>query len=177
MATIYRKTAKGQAEIETRAHRLPPRLRGALILVDGRRSDEELQRLIAAQPLQTLQELNEQAFIEIIGIAAAPVPRATAVAPAVKAAPVVAAPAAASTPMPAPQAALAAVDFSAVRAAAVRNFTELVGPMSEALAIKMERARNAVELRPIAEMACKIVGNTRGGQAAAEFRSKYIATL
>jgi WD40 repeat protein len=37
MPTIYRKTAKGQSEIETRVHRLAPRFRSLLILVDGRR--------------------------------------------------------------------------------------------------------------------------------------------
>jgi len=83
MATIYRKTAKGQAEIETRAHRLPPRLRSALILVDGRRSDEELQRLILVQPQQMLQQLDAQGFIEVIGIAAA-TPGTAAALPAAK---------------------------------------------------------------------------------------------
>ena len=48
--TVYRKTAKGMAEIETRVHRLAPRLRGALILVDGRKTDDELATLILAEP-------------------------------------------------------------------------------------------------------------------------------
>ncbi len=50
MATIYRKTAKGHSEIETRAHRLAPRLRSALIMVDGRRSDDEVRKLIRSRP-------------------------------------------------------------------------------------------------------------------------------
>ncbi len=41
MAIVYRMTAKGVAEIETQAHRLLPRLRSALILVDGKKSDGE----------------------------------------------------------------------------------------------------------------------------------------
>ena len=36
MATIYRKTAKGVREIETRATKLAPRFRSLLILVDGK---------------------------------------------------------------------------------------------------------------------------------------------
>ena len=60
MATIYRKTAKGHTEIETRALRLSPRLRSALILVDGRRTDAELQRMILQQPDETLRGLVEQ---------------------------------------------------------------------------------------------------------------------
>ena len=46
MATIYRKTEKGRLEIDTRAHRLTPRLRAALILVDGQRSQAELAKLV-----------------------------------------------------------------------------------------------------------------------------------
>ena len=62
MATIYRKSARGLAEIETRAARLPPRLRGALILVDGRRSADEIRRLIPVEPEATLQALAAQGF-------------------------------------------------------------------------------------------------------------------
>ena len=68
MATIYRKTPKGHTEIETRALRLSPRLRSALILVDGRRTDAELQRMILQQPDETLHGLVDQGFIEVISI-------------------------------------------------------------------------------------------------------------
>ena len=39
---IYRKTAKGQEEMATRAHRLPARERSVLVLVDGKRTGAEL---------------------------------------------------------------------------------------------------------------------------------------
>ena len=65
MSTVYRKTAKGQAEIDTRAHRLLPRLRQALILVDGRKPDTELEKLILADPKATLESLERDGFIEI----------------------------------------------------------------------------------------------------------------
>jgi hypothetical protein len=75
MATIYRKAAKGQAEIDTRAHRLIPRLRTALILVDGKRTDDELRLMIAQQPEETLAALLEQGFIEVVAELAAGRPR------------------------------------------------------------------------------------------------------
>ena len=56
MPLIYRKTAKGLSEIETRANRLPPRLRSALIVVDGKRNLAELRPLIL-QPDETLAAL------------------------------------------------------------------------------------------------------------------------
>ena len=179
MAMIYRKTAKGHTEIETRALRLAPRFRSALILVDGRRSDAELLRMILQQPAETLQTLVEQGFIEVIAISApvAP-PHGTGLAPPVAQSPAAASAIPALAPMSRP-AALGppARSFESLRAALVRSFTDSVGPMSDALAIKMERARGADELRVLAETAQSIIANARGGQAASEFRTKFIAPL
>ena len=77
MPIIYRKSAKGVAEIETRAHRLPPRMRSALILVDGKRSDDALAVLIQPQATETLHALAGQGFIEVSPVTAptaSPVP-------------------------------------------------------------------------------------------------------
>jgi len=169
MATIYRKTAKGQAEIETRAHRLSPRLRSALILIDGRRSDDEVRKLIPQQADETLQLLVEQGFIEVIGITQdAPRAAPPAARPANPAPPVAAPPAPAAAPAVTPR------DFAATRAQAVRLFTDMVGPMSEALAMKMERARSPDELRPLVQTAQRIIGNARGGQAAADYGTRFL---
>lgn len=178
MATIYRKTAKGQTEIETRALRLPPRLRSALILIDGRRSDDDMRPLILQQPEETLRTLSEQGFIEIIGITQAP-PAARVQAgvmpqpasrplAATSAAPVAAAAAATSTVAPTTP----SRSFEATRADAVRAFTDLVGPMADALAIKMERTRSLDELRPLVQTAQTVIANSRGGQAAAGYVSR-----
>jgi hypothetical protein len=177
MATIYRKTAKGHSEIETRALRLSPRLRSALILIDGRRSDDDMRKLILQQPEETLRTLSEQGFIEIIAITQEqPTPRqpSNVAAPRQPAL----APAAAPAPAPAQETAAAAParNFEATRALAVRTLTDLVGPMAEALAIKMERTRNADELRPLVKTAQTIVGNARGGQAAADYGARFLGS-
>ena len=170
MATIYRKTAKGHSEIETRSHRLSPRLRSALIMVDGRRSDDDVRKLIPQQADETLRLLDEQGFIEIIGITqdAPPQRPVNAAAPP---RPAEAAPPA--TPRPAAPA-LPPREFAATRAQAVRLFTDMVGPMAEALAIKMERARSPDELRTLVQTAQRIIGNTRGGQAAADYGTRFL---
>lgn len=179
MAIIYRKTAKGHTEIETRALRLAPRFRSALILVDGRRSDAELLRMILQQPAETLQALFEQGFIDVIAInAPAGPPHSTGLAPPVAQPPAAASATPAPTPLSRPAApAMPARSFEALRAALVRSFTDSVGPMSDALAIKMERARGADELRVLAETAQRIIANARGGQAANDFRTNFIAPL
>jgi len=154
MPTIFRKTAKGVTEIETRAHRLAPRMRSALIMVDGKRSDADLRPLIQQQPDETLAALAEQGFIEVLAAApdAVQAPRA--------------APAAAAPARP-------AADFEARRRAAVRGLNDQLGPLAETLAIKIERARTADELRPLLATAVQVIGNARGRGAAADYAARF----
>ncbi len=158
MALIYRKSAKGLSEIETRAHRLPPRLRSALIVVDGRRDVNELRPLILQQPDETLAALAEQGFIEAVGESAPPPP----------------APVAAPAPAPAPTpAAAAGSDFDATRRAAVRALNDLIGPAAETIAMKMEKARNLSELMPLLTQAAQAVAAMRGRAAAEAFAQRF----
>jgi hypothetical protein len=71
MDNVYRKTERGLAEIATRQYKLAPRLRSALVVVDGKRSDLELASMIAGEPQETLQALLEAGFIELAGDAQA----------------------------------------------------------------------------------------------------------
>jgi hypothetical protein len=151
--TLFRKTAKGVAEIQTRTHRLQPRLRSALILVDGRRRGSELKPLILAEPEATLRTLAEQGFIEPTEPPAAK-DGLPAVAPAQKpAAPV--------------------ESFREQRRVAVRLLNELLGPAAETLAIRMERARNMDELRPQLTAAVQAIGNLRGVATAEAFAARF----
>lgn len=63
--SIYDKTDKGREEIATRKHQLATRLRTLLVLVDGRRPQEELLRNVAGLGLDesALQALQAQGFI------------------------------------------------------------------------------------------------------------------
>ncbi len=151
MPLIYRKTAKGLSEIETRAHRLPPRLRSALIVVDGKRNLAELRPLIL-QTDETLAALAEQGFIEAVREAAPPPP----------------------PPAPAPKAVAGnADDFEQTRRVAVRTLNELLGPAAESMAIKMERARNPGELTPLLVQAAQAVATKRGRGAAEAFAKRF----
>ena len=161
MATIYRKTAKGVLEIETRALKLAPRFRNLLILVDGRRSDDELAGLVTGTGEQALQALAEAGLIEAIGMTA----RIDPPEPARTAAPAPAAPRPAPAPPP--------PGFEARRQEAVRTLLHLVGPMGEPLALKLERARSQDEFKPLLETAAQIVINTRGRAAALEFYQRF----
>lgn len=161
MATIYSKTADGQNEIETRARRLTPRARSALILVDGKRSDAELGKLIQ-QADETLKALLEQGLIEAIATAPS---RSSAKDEG---------PSSVPGPASAPSPALAMVEFEATRRDAVRAINDLLGPEAETLALKIERASDELQLRAALERAVAYIANARGGGAATQFAAKFL---
>jgi hypothetical protein len=167
MGTVYRKTIKGSSEIDTRAHRLAPRMRSALILVDGRRPDDDLRRMIGPQCDEALQALLRDAFIETVATVDAVAGSAPAPAPA----PIPAKPPAAS---PAPSDLLPGVDLPTLRRDAVKDLNHQLGPLAETLAIKMERSRSAAELLPMLDTAAQLIGRLRGAKAADAFRARFI---
>jgi hypothetical protein len=162
MPTIFRKTAKGQTEIETRVHRLTPRLRALLILVDGKRDSGALAALVPQQFDALIDELAAQGFIEGVRETAAAV-AAPAPAPAAPAAPP-GAPAASSSP-----------DFVALRREAVRALTDAVGPAAETVAMRMERSRSLEELRPLLSQAAQVIANMRGSAAANAYAARFLS--
>ena len=155
MATIFRKTAKGIDEIATRVNRLVPRLRTALILVDGTRGENELGTLIAHNAAETLAELVSLGYIEAGAVVEDPrrpdKPAAAAAAPS----------------------AADKLSFSAFRAEAVRAFNDLAGPAGETLAIKMEKTTSREQLAPLLQTAHQIISSSRGVQAANEFKARF----
>jgi len=159
MTTIFRKTAKGTDEIATRANRLVPRLRTALILVDGVRSEIELAQLIKLQAAETLKELQTQGYIEVASVVEPP--KKPAEEPPAK------------KSVGAEPAATGEKSFSTFRAEAVRAFNDLTGPTGEALAMKMEKAASREQLSPLLQLAHQIIANARGQQAANEFKARF----
>lgn len=153
MATVYRKTGKGVDEIAKRTNRLVPRLRMALILVDGVRSDAELAKLMAQNADETLRELTREAYIE--PIAELPSKPVRAAAP------------------PTAPGELDGSSFARFRSDAVRAFNELTGPTGEVLAMKMEKTTTREQLGPLLEMAYRIIANAHGAQAAIEFKARF----
>jgi hypothetical protein len=64
MTLIYRKTDKGRQEVDTRAHRLSPRLRSVLIVIDGQRHGDALRALVPGDLDEALAALLAGGFIE-----------------------------------------------------------------------------------------------------------------
>lgn len=167
MGTVYRKTAKGHDEIETRANRLSPRMRSTLILVNGSRSDDELRGMIAQQCDETLAALVADGYIEAVGRSETP-PHPTATTSAAHR------PATTQARSAAPTAPVKLPDHARLRREIVRALTDHLGPMGETLAIRIERSRDFAELKPLIETAVQAIGNVRGASAAAAFRSRFL---
>ncbi|MEQ1682354.1 MAG: hypothetical protein ABL916_01795 [Burkholderiaceae bacterium] len=158
MATIYRKTERGQVEIDTRVNRLAPRLRTALILVDGVRSDADLHKMIFAQPEETLQALLEQGYIEVVASSAArPTPASTVAVDVVV--PIV-----------------SQRGFENRRRLAVRHLIDNMGPAGETIAMRIEKSQSWDELRPLLEAAQGSLQRMRGAGAAADFATLFLDT-
>lgn len=69
MGVIFAKTAKGQEEVATKSGGLTPRQRRVLIMVDGKRSVDELREMLQADDLQhTLGLLEEDGHIAMASI-------------------------------------------------------------------------------------------------------------
>jgi hypothetical protein len=160
MATIYRKTERGQVEIDTRVNRLAPRLRTALILVDGVRSDADLHKMIFAQPEETLQALLEQGYIELVASSAA--------RPAVPGA----SPVTVDVIVPI----VSQRGFENRRRLAVRHLIDNMGPAGETIAMRIEKSQSWEELRPLLEAAQGSLQRMRGPGVAADFGTLFIDT-
>lgn len=66
MTVIFAKTPKGTAEMETRGGGLTPRVRRILIMIDGRRTVDDLRAMALADDLtHTLGMLEEAGYIEV----------------------------------------------------------------------------------------------------------------
>ncbi len=158
MGTVYRKTDKGQTEIATRAHRLVPRLRSALILVDGKRSDEELDKLILPPSDGVLASLLADGFIEAVGGPPEAPPAAGTAGPGA-AAPV-------APPPPAP----VTLTLDETRRRAVRWITDRLGPYGDPLTMRIEKVKTADDLRAALELADSFVRQQLGAARSQEFR-------
>jgi hypothetical protein len=149
---IYRKTQKGAEAIATRQHGLSPRQRSVLIMVDGKRSVDDLSRLGASQGegTQVLDDLLAAGCIE-----------ATAGAAAIAA--------------PAVQPTAAPFNLAETQRFASRRLTDIMGPTAESLCLRIEAARNAQDFQTAMTRALAIVREFRGAAASDAFAAEVQA--
>lgn len=154
--TLYQKSAKGSQAIAVRDHALTPKLRSLLILVDGKRRVDDLAKLSNSlgDTEQLLGLLLQQGYIEEVANTA-PAPLASAPAPL--------------TP------ARRALTLQEAQRFAVRKLTDIMGPTSETLCLRIEATRNAQDFMQAVRTAEKVLRDFGGAELAAKFMQEVQA--
>jgi hypothetical protein len=158
--TIYFKTEAGMQEVKARALGLRAELRRLLILIDGNSPLSRLAVFVRGSEIDYLiAELEMQGLITT-GVGAPPATGETMVAPPARAAMASAQRLLATAPSEVPVTAESTstpttyantepttAQLFAVRRTAVRTLHDLLGPDADVLAVKIERCKDAKELR------------------------------
>ncbi len=156
--SIYDKTAKGKEEIATRKYQLATRLRTLLVLIDGRRTEEELLRNVAGLGLgaSALAELVEHGYIVL----------ATSYASLAESALGEPGPAEPPAPPPVPESAQFA-QFQSIYDFYNKTIKNTIGLRGFTLQLKVEKASSVAELRELRQPYIEAVQKARGGETAA----------
>lgn len=151
---VFHKTQAGAHEISGATRGINPKLRRALILVDGAKTVADLEPMFRPGEAEAiLAELQSLGLVSLAGGAMAPVSEPAA-APA--------SPAAAITPE----------RFEEIRMAAVREISHRLGPNGDTLAMKVDRCRTPEELRAALREAEKILASFLGAEHGRTFAQK-----
>ena len=172
----FKKTPKGQAEIEGSTRQLPQSLRMALLLVDGKRSAAEVTGMLSGATTDTLRKLRDEGYIEATKApsrssssgSSTPAPQAASDAPdSVFKASVM--------PSRFDIAARAGDDVATdkERAQVERSITRALGPAGSGLAERARAARSVGDLVEVVKSAQRAIANARGKEIADEFASRY----
>lgn len=145
--TVFRKTDLGVDELKSRAHGLDPRARQLLILIDGRRSLEELARMCPPDHLDAyLRLLDAGGFIEVTK------------------------PSTSWEDTP-----VAGEDFARHRQRVVRALLDACGPSGDEFAVRIERCETVAELRALLPAAIELAEAISGRAASREFAERVSA--
>ena len=153
---IYHKSARGTEAIATRQHGLSPKLRSMLIMIDGKRSFEELVHVsqMLGNTEELLGQLLDQGFIEP-GASAPTAPTHVASAPAALA--------------PAAGPALTLVEAQRYVS---RRLTDLLGPNADELCLRIEGAKNLHDFQVAVARAEGMLRQFKSADVAAEFSAE-----
>ena len=169
MGVVFAKTPKGHEEITSKAGGLTPRVRRALIFVDGKRTVDELRGMLQSDDLQhTLGILEEEGYIAVGAVVG---PSGVVSAPPAALAPITAFSELPATPDP-------------VRLQQARNFMSntlktFVGSLgTSGLIDRLDEAQSLNDLRACFDEWYQAIVSSRDGRREAEkLRSKLLETI
>jgi hypothetical protein len=175
---VYRKSALGAEAIANRSHGLLPKQRSVLIMVDGKRTFDDLIKVAAAlgDPEQLLGDLESGGFIEPSGATVAVRPGASPL-PGPVAATASTAFAGGFAEAPAPAALPQGPSLTDAKRLAIRLITQILGPVGEDLCIRVEAARDLEAYVAAVRKAHGVIREVRGGTEAGRFGQEIEAHL
>ena len=150
---VFQKTEAGLAEMAAPTLGLPPKLRRALIVVDGTKSVSEIAPMFRPGEMEPiLMDLQARGLVTLTGgVVAVPIARPEAGDAAGAITPEV---------------------FEEVRRQAMREVSHRLGPNGDTLAVKIERCRTPEELRVALREAEKILASFLGAEYGRTFAQK-----
>lgn len=150
---VFHKTQAGANEIATPVHALPPKLRRALIMVDGAKTVAELSAMFRpGEAPAILLELQAKGLVSLSGGEVAKAAEAPSA--------------------PDSAAGLPRERFEEIRREAMREISHRLGPNGDALALKIERCATPQELRVALREAEKILASFLGAEYGRTFAQK-----
>ncbi|HTN67566.1 MAG TPA: hypothetical protein VL051_15430 [Burkholderiaceae bacterium] len=164
---IFDKTDKGREEIATRCHRLAPRLRTLLVLIDGKHDIADLLKKVAGLGLDehSIAELLEAGFVQESAPSMAKAPPSPVAAEAV---PAPVATATAENPvLPAGE-----NQFEAIYHFYNETIKSTIGLRGYALQLKVERAESVEDFRALRRPYLEAVLKAKGNEMARSLRDR-----
>jgi hypothetical protein len=157
---VYRKSPRGAEALAKRDPALSLRLRSFLILVDGKRSTDELSRMSSGfgDCEQLLSQLDALGMVELAAAAGAEASDVTLHEEPT-----------APQSIPAPLAASRPVSLADAKRAAVRRLTDLLGPTAEDLCLRIEGAKTGPDFQAALKRAEVILRDVGGPRMATTF--------
>jgi hypothetical protein len=167
MAIIYKKTLKGVEEVALRSNGLQLRLRAYLILVDGAKSDEDIQMLNPSLPevSMVLSALSDEGYVEATGQAKS----SAAFQQTIQQKPQQASPA----PSFANTTSNTNSNFLEARDNMVREIMQLLGKDAEMVVAKIQRCETGMDLFAMMMGLKKIIGMYASNEKAEQFATKF----
>ena len=181
MSDIFHKTPLGYEEIVNRVNSLSPRLRRCLILIDGQRSLVELIGMLQGEDISPLiQTLEIEGYIELIGTSSSPTRsgRSNSNQPSTDLYSITNIQRDSKTDLNVNGGGFTdrngrvrrPLQFMERKARASRALNELLGPLAEGVALKIEFSKNEVELNASLMMAAAVLADAVNPMAAKRFK-------
>ncbi len=153
---VFHKTDTGAAEMASPAHGLAPKLRRALILVDGEKSVADLAPAFRPGEIDAiLTELHAKGLVALAGSAGAAVDRV-----------------AAGSDSEEETVHATGENFEDIRRLAMSEISHRLGPNGDALALRIERCKTPGELRVALREAEKILSSFLGAEYGRSFAQR-----